>query len=102
MHEGRVRPGPGPDRQDLAARQRGPLLAAGPDGRALAEDPGLDGIAGACRTPARAAGRRWRRSDGGSLPVFTMALQTRFRSREEAPFGDRCSPRSATSSAGTR
>jgi 6-phosphogluconate dehydrogenase len=26
---------------------------------------------------------------GVSLPVITMALQNRFRSREEAPFGDK-------------
>ena len=37
--EGGVRSGPGPDRPDLAARQRGPILAAGPDGRRTGEEP---------------------------------------------------------------
>ncbi|MBP2686178.1 MAG: gnd, partial [Deltaproteobacteria bacterium] len=57
---------------------------------ALAENPGLDGIA--AYVPDSGEGR-WTVIEaietGVSLPVITMALQNRFRSREEAPFGDK-------------
>jgi 6-phosphogluconate dehydrogenase len=57
---------------------------------ALAKNPGLDGIA--AYVPDSGEGR-WTVIEaietGVSLPVITMALQNRFRSREEAPFGDK-------------
>ena len=57
---------------------------------ALAKNPGLDGIA--AYVPDSGEGR-WTAIEaietGVSLPVITMALQNRFRSREEAPFGDK-------------
>jgi len=57
---------------------------------ALAKNPGLDGIA--AYVPDSGEGR-WTVIEaietGVSLPVITMALQRRFRSREEAPFGDK-------------
>jgi 6-phosphogluconate dehydrogenase len=57
---------------------------------ALARNPGLDGIA--AYVPDSGEGR-WTAIEaietGVSLPVITMALQNRFRSREEAPFGDK-------------
>lgn len=57
---------------------------------ALAENPNLDGIA--AYVPDSGEGR-WTAIEGiemgVSLPVITMALQNRFRSREEAPFGDK-------------
>ena len=57
---------------------------------ALAKNPGLDGIA--AYVPDSGEGR-WTVIEaiemGVSLPVITMALQIRFRSREEAPFGDK-------------
>ncbi|MGZ8441248.1 MAG: phosphogluconate dehydrogenase (NAD(+)-dependent, decarboxylating), partial [Candidatus Deferrimicrobiaceae bacterium] len=57
---------------------------------ALAKNPGLDGIA--AYVPDSGEGR-WTAIEGIemgiSLPVITMALQNRFRSREEAPFGDK-------------
>jgi 6-phosphogluconate dehydrogenase len=56
----------------------------------LAKNPGLDGIA--AYVPDSGEGR-WTVIEaietGVSLPVITMALQRRFRSREEAPFGDK-------------
>lgn len=56
----------------------------------LAKNPGLDGIA--AYVPDSGEGR-WTAIEaietGVSLPVITMALQNRFRSREESPFGDR-------------
>jgi 6-phosphogluconate dehydrogenase len=57
---------------------------------ALAKNPGMDGIA--AYVPDSGEGR-WTAIEaietGVSLPVITMALQNRFRSREEAPFGDK-------------
>ncbi|MFA6149399.1 MAG: decarboxylating 6-phosphogluconate dehydrogenase [bacterium] len=57
---------------------------------ALAKNPGLDGIA--AYVPDSGEGR-WTAIEaietGVSLPVITLALQNRFRSREEAPFGDK-------------
>jgi len=57
---------------------------------ALAKNPGLEGIA--AFVPDSGEGR-WTAIEaietGVSLPVITMALQNRFRSREEAPFGDK-------------
>jgi 6-phosphogluconate dehydrogenase len=57
---------------------------------ALAKNPGLEGIA--AYVPDSGEGR-WTAIEaietGVSLPVITMALQNRFRSREEAPFGDK-------------
>jgi 6-phosphogluconate dehydrogenase len=57
---------------------------------ALSKNPGLDGIA--AYVPDSGEGR-WTAIEaietGVSLPVITMALQNRFRSREEAPFGDK-------------
>jgi 6-phosphogluconate dehydrogenase len=57
---------------------------------ALSKNPGLDGIA--AYVPDSGEGR-WTVIEaietGVSLPVITMALQRRFRSREEAPFGDK-------------
>jgi 6-phosphogluconate dehydrogenase len=57
---------------------------------ALAKNPGLDGIA--AYVPDSGEGR-WTAIEaietGVSLPVITMALQNRFRSREEAPFADK-------------
>jgi len=57
---------------------------------ALAKNPGLDGIA--AYVPDSGEGR-WTAIEGietgVSLPVITMALQNRFRSREEAPFSDK-------------
>src|SRR5512135_1640860 len=57
---------------------------------ALAKNPGLDGIA--AYVPDSGEGR-WTAIEaietGVSLPVITIALQNRFRSREEAPFGDK-------------
>ncbi|MDD5762017.1 MAG: decarboxylating 6-phosphogluconate dehydrogenase [bacterium] len=56
----------------------------------LAKNPGLDGIA--AYVPDSGEGR-WTAIEaiemGVSLPVITMALQNRFRSREESPFGDK-------------
>jgi len=57
---------------------------------ALAENPGLDGIA--AYVPDSGEGR-WTAIEGIEagvpLPVITLALQNRFRSRSEAPFGDK-------------
>jgi len=57
---------------------------------ALAKNPGMEGIA--AYVPDSGEGR-WTAIEaielGVSLPVITMALQNRFRSREEAPFGDK-------------
>lgn len=57
---------------------------------ALAENPDLDGIA--AYVPDSGEGR-WTVSEAIDLncaiPVITMALQRRFRSREEAPFADK-------------
>ena len=57
---------------------------------ALAKNPGMDGVA--AYVPDSGEGR-WTAIEaietGVSLPVITMALQNRFRSREEAPFGDK-------------
>jgi 6-phosphogluconate dehydrogenase len=57
---------------------------------ALEKNPGLDGIA--AYVPDSGEGR-WTAIEaieaGVSLPVITIALQNRFRSREEAPFGDK-------------
>jgi len=57
---------------------------------ALAKNPRLDGIA--AYVPDSGEGR-WTAIEaietGVSLPVITMALQNRFRSREEAPFADK-------------
>ncbi|MGZ8473976.1 MAG: phosphogluconate dehydrogenase (NAD(+)-dependent, decarboxylating) [Candidatus Deferrimicrobiaceae bacterium] len=57
---------------------------------ALAKNPGLDGIA--AYVPDSGEGR-WTAIEaiemGVSLPVITTALQNRFRSREDAPFGDK-------------
>jgi len=57
---------------------------------ALAKNPGLDGIA--AYVPDSGEGR-WTAIEaietGVSLPVITMALQNRFRSREESPFADK-------------
>jgi len=57
---------------------------------ALAKNPDLKGIA--AYVPDSGEGR-WTAIEaietGVSLPVITMALQNRFRSREEAPFGDK-------------
>ncbi len=57
---------------------------------ALAKNPGMDGIA--AYVPDSGEGR-WTAIEaiemGVSLPVITLALQNRFRSREEAPFGDK-------------
>ena len=57
---------------------------------ALAKNPGLEGIA--AFVPDSGEGR-WTAIEaiesGVSLPVITLALQNRFRSREEAPFGDK-------------
>jgi len=57
---------------------------------ALAKNPALDGIA--AYVPDSGEGR-WTAIEaietGVSLPVITLALQNRFRSREEAPFGDK-------------
>jgi 6-phosphogluconate dehydrogenase len=57
---------------------------------ALAKNPGLDGIA--AYVPDSGEGR-WTAIEaietGVSIPVITMALQNRFRSREEAPFADK-------------
>jgi len=56
----------------------------------LAKNPGLEGIA--AYVPDSGEGR-WTAIEaietGVSLPVITMALQNRFRSREEAPFADK-------------
>jgi len=58
--------------------------------RALAENPGLHGIAPF--VPDSGEGR-WTVHEAMELecaiPVITMALQRRFRSREEEPFGDK-------------
>jgi 6-phosphogluconate dehydrogenase len=57
---------------------------------ALTKNPGLDGIAAYVDDSGEG---RWTVIEaietGVSLPVITMALQRRFRSREEAPFGDK-------------
>ena len=57
---------------------------------ALAENPTLDGIA--AFVPDSGEGR-WTVIEavelGCSIPVITLSLQRRFRSREEEPFGDR-------------
>jgi 6-phosphogluconate dehydrogenase len=57
---------------------------------ALAKNPGMDGIAAYVSDSGEG---RWTAIEaietGVSLPVITMALQNRFRSREEAPFGDK-------------
>ncbi len=57
---------------------------------ALADNPTLDGIA--AYVPDSGEGR-WTVMEAidlaCSIPVITMALQRRFRSREEAPFGDK-------------
>jgi 6-phosphogluconate dehydrogenase len=57
---------------------------------ALTKNPGLDGIAAYVDDSGEG---RWTVIEaietGVSLPVITMALQNRFRSREEAPFGDK-------------
>ncbi len=57
---------------------------------ALAENPTLDGIA--AWVPDSGEGR-WTVMESIELacaiPVITMALQRRFRSREESPFGDK-------------
>ncbi len=58
--------------------------------RALAENPNLDGIA--ARVADSGEGR-WTVAEaielGCSIPVITLALQNRFRSRETAPFADK-------------
>jgi len=58
--------------------------------RALAENPTLEGVVGQV---ADSGEGRWTVLEGIeqslSLPVITLALQRRFRSREEAPFGDK-------------
>lgn len=57
---------------------------------ALAENPTLEGIA--AYVPDSGEGR-WTVAEAVdlhcSIPVITMALQRRFRSREDAPFGDK-------------
>jgi 6-phosphogluconate dehydrogenase len=57
---------------------------------ALTKNPGLDGVAAYVDDSGEG---RWTVIEaietGVSLPVITMALQRRFRSREEAPFGDK-------------
>jgi 6-phosphogluconate dehydrogenase len=57
---------------------------------AMAKNPGMDGIAAYVSDSGEG---RWTAIEaietGVSLPVITMALQNRFRSREEAPFGDK-------------
>ena len=57
---------------------------------ALQENPNLDGIA--AYVPDSGEGR-WTVAEAidlnCSIPVITMALQRRFRSREESPFGDK-------------
>jgi 6-phosphogluconate dehydrogenase len=58
--------------------------------RALAENPGLDGID--AFVPDSGEGR-WTVAEsielGCAIPVISMALQRRFRSREDSPFSDR-------------
>jgi len=58
--------------------------------RALAENPRLDGIAPFVSDSGEG---RWTVQEAVDLacplPVITLALQNRFRSREEDPFGDR-------------
>jgi 6-phosphogluconate dehydrogenase len=57
---------------------------------ALAENPSLDGIA--AYVPDSGEGR-WTVAEAidlnVSIPVISMALLNRFRSRDEAPFGDK-------------
>jgi 6-phosphogluconate dehydrogenase len=57
---------------------------------ALAKNPGMDGVA--AYVPDSGEGR-WTVIEaietGVSLPIITMSLLRRFRSREEAPFGDK-------------
>ena len=68
--------------RSLAARPGGVGARRGPDARRTSP--------GASRTPARAAGRRSRRSTRARpTPVLTAALQERFSSRGEADFADR-------------
>lgn len=58
--------------------------------QALAEDPTLEGVVGEV---ADSGEGRWAVIEGLeqslSIPVITLALQRRFRSREKAPFGDK-------------
>jgi 6-phosphogluconate dehydrogenase len=58
--------------------------------RALAENPGLDGID--AFVPDSGEGR-WTVAEsielGCAIPVISMALQRRFRSREDSPFSDK-------------
>lgn len=58
--------------------------------RALAENPDLSGIAAFVSDSGEG---RWTVQEaidlGVPLPVITLALQRRFRSREEAPFADK-------------
>ncbi|MDW7709236.1 MAG: decarboxylating 6-phosphogluconate dehydrogenase [Deferrisomatales bacterium] len=58
--------------------------------RALAENPGLEGIGAQV---ADSGEGRWTVQEGVELgvplPVITLALQNRFRSRQPAPFGDK-------------
>ena len=58
--------------------------------RALSENPDLSGIAAFVSDSGEG---RWTVQEaielGVSLPIITLALQQRFRSREEAPFADK-------------
>jgi 6-phosphogluconate dehydrogenase len=58
--------------------------------RALAENPTLDGIA--AYVPDSGEGR-WTVAEsielGCAIPVITLALQRRFRSRDEDPYSDK-------------
>jgi 6-phosphogluconate dehydrogenase len=58
--------------------------------RALAEDPGLSALGGYVEDSGEG---RWTLQEGIQyavpMPVLTASLFTRFRSREENPFGER-------------
>ena len=86
-----VRPRPRRGRRGVAARQRDRLVAARSHrDRAARETPTLATSPAACRTPARAAGRRSPRSTRPCRRRSSpRALFERFSSRGEADFADK-------------
>jgi len=71
--------------------------------RALADDPSLSALKGYVEDSGEG---RWTLQEGLDkaipMPVLTAAIFTRFRSREDNPFGERMLPPSASSLAATR
>ncbi len=81
---------PAADCADLALRQRGAELAAGPDGRCAGKNPTLDGLEAYVEDSGEGRWTVFEAIDlNVSAPVITESLMRRIRSREENNFTDR-------------